>query len=142
MFDSGPVIPTIVCVPLGIIAMLTCAAHLLGPARRAVPASRRRIRQANGFIMLVVIPLLTIGFGIIDPHRHPNQWLFTWVAAISLLTMAIGLALLDVVNTMRLHRVARQHLHKTLSKARTQLHEHTQSAHTTSPLAQEQSHDR
>lgn len=118
MIDAGPVIPTVVCVPLGMLAMVTCAAHLLGPARQAAPASRRRIRQANGFVMLFAIPLLTIGFGVIDPHARPDAWLLTWIAAISLLTMAIGLALADVLNTMRLHRSARKRLRQSLADAR------------------------
>ncbi|MCA9292997.1 MAG: hypothetical protein KDA20_04205 [Phycisphaerales bacterium] len=121
MIDAGPVIPTLVCVPLGMLAMITCAAHLLGPARQAAPASRRRIRQANGFVMLFAIPLLTIGFGVIDPNARPQTWLLTWIAAIALLTMAIGLAFLDVANTMRLHHAARKRLAHSMAQARTQL---------------------
>jgi hypothetical protein len=121
MISAGPVIPTIICVPLGLLAMITCAAHLLGPARSATPASRRRIRQANGFVMLFAIPLLTIGFGVIDPHRHPDQWLLTWITAIALLTMGVGLAMLDALNTMRLHQLARRHLRDTLADARAEL---------------------
>ena len=123
MISAGPVIPTIICVPLGVLAMITCAAHLMGPARHVAPASRRRIRQANGIIMLIATPLLTIGFGIIDPHANPDQWLITWVAAIALLAMAVGLAMLDVINTMRLHHLARRQLIKSMAQAKAQLRE-------------------
>ena len=78
--------------------------HLSYLAPRVQPASRRRIRTASGAVLLIVLPLVCVGFSVLAPARQPTAWALTWIAASTLTGLAAFLALLDIVNTMRLHR--------------------------------------
>ena len=96
--------------PLGVIMMLVVAAHVLVVSEMARPASRRRIRQANGGLMLVLIPLLTAGFSLIDPQADPRMWVLVWLAALPMLSFVVLFAGLDVLNTWCLLRRRRVRL--------------------------------
>lgn len=106
----GSLAPASICVPAAVIMALLLVVHLRATAKSDHPASRKRIRLANGAIMLVNTPLLAAGFSLIDPNKHTAMWVLTWIAAIVLLLFSIGLAVLDVMNTMRLNRIAARDL--------------------------------
>lgn len=110
MIASGPLIPMWIGLPLGVAMMLIVAAHAMVVAETTHPASRRRIRQANGGLMLVLIPLLTAGFSLIDPQREPRLWVLVWLAALPMLCFVVLFAGLDVLNTWRLMRLRRRRL--------------------------------
>lgn len=102
--------PLWIGVPLGVAMMLLVAGHLMALSDSGQPASRRRIRQANGGLMLVLIPLLTAGFSIIDPRSDVRMWILVWLAAMPLLLFVLMFAGLDMVNTWRLTRARREAL--------------------------------
>lgn len=94
--------------PLAGVALLATAAHIVAlreaPAG-ALPESRRRIRTATGWVIMVTIPLTAYAFGIATPS-DAGVYLTVWMAVVALLGAILMLALLDAVNTMRLHRAA------------------------------------
>ncbi len=105
-----------VAVPLAAGLMFVVAGHVLSTHRAGfeMPASRRRIRTANGLIMLLVIPLLAHGVSSGPGTDQPQPMAFLWLLIVALLGLVIGLALLDVVNTLRLARRARADLRAAL----------------------------
>ena len=116
----GTLAPVWFCVPVAAIMWLGVALHLRGTLRSDHPASRKRIRVANGILMLINLPLLAAGFSLIDPHTQAGWWVVVWLVAIALLAMSVALAVLDMVNTVRLARqgardIARQTLARPLS---------------------------
>ncbi len=110
--DTGPLVSPWIGVPLGVAMMLVVAGHLLLLSDLCRPPSRRRIRQANGGIMLVLIPLLTAGFSLIDPAREPRLWVVVWLAALPMLWFVLMLAAADMLNTWRLLRKRRAGLRR------------------------------
>lgn len=107
---SGPPVPILYTLPVAAILIAAVLAHLLIAVPRTSPPSRRRIRRANGYVMLAVVPLVTVGFSGFDPRDQPGPWLLTWITATALLALAVALAVLDAANTIRLHRRARARL--------------------------------
>ncbi|MEC9372446.1 MAG: hypothetical protein VYC34_01320 [Planctomycetota bacterium] len=93
--------------PLGGALMLCVAAHISATIENAAPPSRRRIRLANGWIMLIAIPLIAAGFGVIDPDAQPRAFVLIWFAAIGFLFISVLLAMVDVVNTLVIARRTR-----------------------------------
>ncbi len=94
--------------------MLLVAGHAHATARANHPASRKRIRIANAAVMMVMLPLLACGFSLLDPHHRPREWTLVWFAALALLAVGIGLAILDAANTARLTLAARRRLRASL----------------------------
>ena len=107
--------------PLGVVMMLIVAAHLWWLAGSGPPASRRRIRQANGALMLMLVPLLTAGFSLLDHRTSPREWGLVWIAAMTLLVGILMFALLDTLNTIRLRRRVRAALARRLAALRAEV---------------------
>jgi energy-converting hydrogenase Eha subunit E len=110
MNPTGVVLPGWITAPIGVVLVLLVVVHLFWLAPHVTPPSRRRIRTACGVVMLLTIPLVVIGFSVIVPARQPSLWAMTWIAASSLTAFALGLAVLDMANTLRLHRKQRRRL--------------------------------
>jgi hypothetical protein len=104
--------PAWLVLPLAAVALLATAAHIIvlreAPAG-AIPESRRRVRIATGWVIMVAIPLTAYGFGIADPDR-PGVFMMVWTAVIGLIGAILLLAMLDAANTVRLHRAERRRL--------------------------------
>lgn len=96
--------------PLGGLLMLVVAAHIGATEQSDQPESRKRIRIANGWVMLVALPLLATGFSLIDPDLNKRLFILVWLAAILLLFISVSLAVLDIFNNIRLARHARSRL--------------------------------
>jgi hypothetical protein len=107
---TGTLIPAWIGVTVGVLMMLIVAGHAMSLRGSGIPASRRRIRQANAGLIVVLIPLLTAGTSLVSPTRQPLVWMQVWIAAMLLLTAVIGFALLDMVNTARLNRGRKERL--------------------------------
>lgn len=101
---AGPLVPLWFGVPAAAVTAFIVVRHLRAVARADAPASRRRIRQANGGLMLVTIPTLLVGFCVVDHEREPGAWAVVWLAAMALLGFVVFFAVLDVLNTLRLRR--------------------------------------
>lgn len=103
----GVLSPWVVFPPAIALMLLVCflQAHII---RSKGPASRRKIRTANGWVMLLAIPTLAAGFCLVNPSLAPRAFLLTWAAAIGLLCIAVLLAALDMMNTWRLTAESRR----------------------------------
>jgi ABC-type dipeptide/oligopeptide/nickel transport system permease subunit len=99
----GPILPFWLVAPPCVLAMFFLAAHARGVTESQMPASRRRIRQANALLMLFTLPLLAYALSLASPGS-PRVFVMSWVTAMALLVMILGLALLDIANSWRLHR--------------------------------------
>lgn len=104
---AGPIAPAWAVLPIALIAAGVTAWHvgaLQGAdARAAMPASRRRIRTANGVVSMVAIPVLAWAFGVVSPEA-PRSFTLAWSASAGLLGIIVLLAATDVLNTARLAR--------------------------------------
>lgn len=114
--DPSPIAPAWFVLPLASVALLLQAGYLVAlrelPCDR-MPPSRKRIRVATGWLSMFAIPLSAYGFGIATP-ADPGTFTLVWLAVIGLIAGILLLAMLDTVNTMRLHRHARRDLHREL----------------------------
>ena len=97
-----------VSVPLALAAMLIVSAHVTITQSSDAPASRKRIRIVNGWVMLLALPLIAAGVSIVPSQSQPRLFLIVWICVILLLALSIFLAVLDATNTMRLAKIARQ----------------------------------
>lgn len=114
--DTGPIAPSWFVLPLAMIALVLQAGYLiaireLGPER--MPPSRRRIRVATGWLSMFAIPLSAYGFGIARPNEA-GTFTIVWMVVIGLIAAIVFLAVLDAINTIRLHRKEGQKIHKEL----------------------------
>lgn len=104
--NNAPLLPAWVVLPVAAIMLLVVATHLMLLLKSDMPASRRRIRTLNGWIMLFLVPIGAAAFGVVTPS-DPRLFLLIWIVVILMLFLLIGLALLDMVNTTRLYRQER-----------------------------------
>lgn len=101
--SNAPLLPAWVVLPVAAAMLLVVATHLMLLLRSEMPASRRRIRTLNGWIMLFLVPIAAAAFGVVTPS-NPMQFLLVWLVVIAMLVLLIGLAILDMLNTSRLYR--------------------------------------
>lgn len=107
--STSPLLPSWVVLPVAVVMLLVVAVHLLVVSHAPMPASRRRIRLANGWIMLLLVPLGAAAFGVVTPS-DPRSFVFVWTLVIFMLLMLIVLATIDIVNTGVLYRRERRSL--------------------------------
>ncbi|HBS29305.1 MAG TPA: hypothetical protein DEB06_07605 [Phycisphaerales bacterium] len=112
------VIPAWFTAPAAAIMTLAVLLHALATARSNHPPSRKRIRIANAFVITAALPLLVLGFSVIDHAARPGQWTLVWMSALALLAISISLAMADVLNTLRLVARHQHRLRARLSTAR------------------------
>lgn len=114
---ASSLLPAWIVVPIAAAAVLVLAAHVLAIQHTPMPPRRLRIRTANGLLMMLVASLLAYALGVaptvVNPTTNPNaarDFLIVWSSIMSLLTMVIGLAALDVAHTARLALTTRRKL--------------------------------
>lgn len=110
----GTLIPAWICVPIATLMMVVLLLHTRATARSSHPASRKRLRIANGIVMFINMPLLATGFSVIDAGHSPRAWLLIWIAAMALLAFSVLLAIMDMLNTVRLARRAAREMTQSL----------------------------
>lgn len=120
MITHALTIPGWFTAPLAAVMTLAVLLHAGATARSSQPASRKRIRLANAGVMVLVLPLLVLGFSVIDHTREPGLWALVWMASLGLLGISVGLAITDMLNTLRLVRRHQRSLRDRLSAAREQ----------------------
>lgn len=104
------VLPMWVVLPPSALLLLLLAAWVTVAARHVQPSSRRRIRCASAWVMLLIVPLSAAGFCMIDPDRSPREFVLVWTMVIGLLMVVVALAGLDIVNTARLRNISRRRM--------------------------------
>lgn len=101
--SNVPLLPAWVVLPVAVVVLLVVAVHLLVISNAPMPESRRRIRLASGWVMLLLVPFGAAAFGVVTPS-DPRTFVLVWLLVIFMLVMLIVLATLDVFNTGRLYR--------------------------------------
>lgn len=101
---ARPLLPGWVVLPMGAITLVILATHVhLVRRSKTMPESRRRIRTANGVLMMCIVPLVAYAFGIAT-RAEPRIFTMVWMAIIGMLAMVLLLAWVDAINSWRLHR--------------------------------------
>ncbi len=110
---ANSTVPLWIILPLGMLAALVISVHLAALPRAEMPPSRRRIRMANGVMLLALTVLLTYALGFVGmlpdgggSIGHIRAFVLVWMAIIGLLPIVLGLAAMDMFNTWRLQRDA------------------------------------
>ena len=101
--------------------MIVIAGHLLAmrTARDRIPASRYRIRTVNGGMMLAVVPMLACAFSVVSPDDQ-KFFVLIWLTCTGLMGIVLVLAVLDVLNNLRLGKQESDRLraeHRSLMEA-------------------------
>jgi uncharacterized membrane protein YozB (DUF420 family) len=114
---ASSLLPVWAVVPIAAASIIVLAAHVLAIQQLPMPPRRRRIRTANGLLMMLIASLLAYALGvaptITNPTTNPESarnFLLVWSAIMSLLSIVIGLAALDVAHTARIALSARRKL--------------------------------
>jgi len=115
---ASPFLPAWAVLPVAGLVMLFVAGHVLAinDARAEVPTRRRRIRTANGVILMWVCALVAYGTSILDPS-DARRFVLTWSAVTALVGVAVLLALFDALNTIRMHARARKEIRRELRES-------------------------
>lgn len=113
--DPSPIAPAWLVLPIAAVALVLQAGYLLAMREGGgeMPPSRMRIRVASGWLSMIAIPLSAYGFALARPSEA-GVFTIVWVLVIGLVGAIVMLAVLDAVNTMRLHRGDADRLHKDL----------------------------
>ena len=110
----GPLAHWWLVLPMAAVALLATAAHLIALKEAppgALPESRRRIRTAAGWVIMFAVPLSAYAFGVATPGRA-GAFMLVWTAVVGLVGVVLLLAMLDAMNTVRLHRRATRRLRR------------------------------
>lgn len=110
MILLGAILSPWIALPLAAIGLVLIAWHSTGLDGREMPPSRRRIRQANAWVMMLGTPLFAIGVSIVSEDRSPRAFVLVWVVIAMLLLLCVLLAVIDALNTWRLASHERRHL--------------------------------
>lgn len=107
---AASLLPPIVVLPItaGVMGLLVW--HWASLRRAPHPPSRKRIRSANAMLMLAIVPLFAAGVSLVHSQRQPRLWLLIWLSVICLVWMSVMLALLDMLNTLRIAKARRRDL--------------------------------
>jgi protein-S-isoprenylcysteine O-methyltransferase Ste14 len=83
-----------------------------------MPDSRRRIRTANGMLMLFTAPLLAYALGFANPAADQRAFVLSWMLVTGLLIIILLVAMLDIANNYRLMFLQRKALREELRRER------------------------
>lgn len=96
-----PLAPVWFVVPMAATTMLVVAAHLLACLHADMPPSRRRIRLANGTLILLTLPVLAYALCFVSPSEG-RPFIIAWTVLAGSTTLVMTLAWLDLLNNVRL----------------------------------------
>lgn len=117
-FSDEPLMPAWIAIPIAMCAIVVVAAHVASMYRASdMPPSRRRIRIANAWLMVIAIPLLAFAVSIISPARH-RTFILVWSAAAVLVFLVLTVALIDMLNNHRLYAKSRRDLREQFERAK------------------------
>jgi hypothetical protein len=120
---ASGLLPPIVVLPLAVLAVLVITGHLVALQGDAeAPLSRKRIRTANGVLMLVTTVVLAYAFAYTS-SGSPGAFALAWGASVLLLSAVLVLSGVDVLNNVRLTRIQRRRLRRSSNDLQSQLAE-------------------
>lgn len=90
-------------IPPAVVIGLSLVWYWLRLGRADVPPSRRRVRRLNTVFLLLSLPLFVRALSFLDPEQQPRAFLITWSILVLVMLMVIIMALLDAMNSLRLH---------------------------------------
>jgi hypothetical protein len=107
LVGSTTILPGWLVLPAAAITMLVVATHVLATHASDLPLRRRRLRIANGLLMMVVTAMLAYALGIAavverptaQPHDTRN-FVIVWLMIVGLLGVVVSLAGADAVATV------------------------------------------
>lgn len=102
----GPVAPAWLVLSIASLILLAVTIYTVAIQRSQMPASRRRIRTANGVMMFVLISFLSYAL-LLPVETSHRVFVLTWMGVIGLVAVTFLLALLDMLNTARLFTAER-----------------------------------
>lgn len=107
--SSGPLLTPWIVMPVAGVLLIAIGAHLNALASAPMPASRRRIRVVNGWLMLLTTPLAAYAFAMATPS-NTRLFVLIWLAVVGLIGIIVMLAVMDLLNTQRLYRSVQREL--------------------------------
>lgn len=117
---QAPIAPAWVVLPLALLALFVVAGHWILLGRADMPRFRKSLRTANGLVMMLAIPVLAFGFGVVSPS-NARLFTITWMLASGLLMLVLLLAAVDLIHTNILARREHQRLAIEIRAARAAL---------------------
>ncbi|MGD9691584.1 MAG: hypothetical protein AB7R63_08505 [Phycisphaerales bacterium] len=106
MTSAGVLSPWLV-MPVTIALMGLVALYQAWLARVPMPRWRRRLRAANGWVMLLGLPAIGAGFSLVSPQTSPAWFVAVWAFGLIMVACAVILALTDLAISAALGREAR-----------------------------------
>jgi hypothetical protein len=92
--------------PLAFIALLVVAVHWMALGKAQMPVVRKRLRTANGLVMMLAIPVLAYSFGVVDVEDK-RRFVLAWMTSAGLLIIVLLLAIIDLMQTFAVARQER-----------------------------------
>ena len=98
LVESSVTVPTVV----GALSLIVWYWLRLG--RRSVMPIRRKLRRTGLAVASVTVLLTGVALSGIDADLHPWAFILAWGGVLLLVLLAVGLACLDALVTIRLHQ--------------------------------------
>lgn len=105
---ASTILPGWVVIPIAGVVLVVTARHVLRVETSGLDPVRRRVRIANGLLMMLVTTLLAYALGLApevnDAAAHPGEakaFIAVWVGILGLLGVVVVLAVIDAVGTVR-----------------------------------------
>ncbi len=99
--ETQAMLPTWIVVPPALMLVIAVGSHMIAMRTADMPESRRRIRTANGLLMLLVVPLTAYAFCAVSP-RDPRFFVLAWSAVVGLVSLVVAMAIADLLNNLYL----------------------------------------
>lgn len=107
MILAAAMLPPWIVVPPALLLVIAVGAHMIAMRGAEMPASRRRLRAANGLLMLLTTPLTAYAFCRVSP-ADPRFFVLVWTAVVGLVGLVVALAVADILNNLWIaHRTSR-----------------------------------
>lgn len=110
----------VLTVPVLLLCLAMIVWYWIRLGRRSVMPIRRRLRRAGLGVALVTVLVASAALSGIDADLRPWAFILAWGGVLLLVLLAVGLACLDALVTIRLHQksVERQMLRDALALRR------------------------
>ncbi len=108
--EYGPLVPLAWTAPAAVLIVGVLITYWRRLKPREVPRSRRRIRRANSMVQFTLTLMLVYALSVADGDRDRAGFTVAWLGVLGLVLLTIAFAIVDSLNTMRLHRRTQRRL--------------------------------